>query len=513
MFWAQMPDRLAGTRRSGFAVRHRMATTPPRCSATIAVSIVLRQKGLLMAMRKRWVVAGAATAAFVVAGVAAAGFMDFGVDTQRELADKSRPLFGVDSALRSSSSADLNQAQALAHPTKLVTLARGLKARVVAAGPEDNVGPNSDQMALWPSSHPTHLIAVNEEGSGEPGLQKIDLRTGKATTIATGIEDNDPVRATPWGTIIFGEEAGDGAMYEIIDPLSVEGATIDRTTGTSSSPNIRRIDALGFNAFEGLAVLPNGVTYYGNELAASNGAAGGAYYKFVPTHPWTGGPPITSLDQSPYASGTVYALRVGQGSNFGQGFEYGIGSWQPLAGTSGVVLTPLAAAAKATGFYRPEDIDIDTRTLAGGNVRFCGNNTGRDSARYFGETICITDGTLAASASGSTTPEVTLLVQGSPEFNMPDNIAYQPHRGNWIIHEDGSTGAGFDNKNNDLWSCLDDGRDDNTTSDGCIRIASLNDFDAEWTGGLFDPSGKHFYVSIQHNSSGYGTILDITGWR
>jgi len=49
-------------------------------------------------------------------------------------------------------------------------------------------------------------------------------------------------------------------MHEIIDPLSVEGARIDRTTGTSSSPKIRRIDALGFNAFEGLAVLPNGVT-------------------------------------------------------------------------------------------------------------------------------------------------------------------------------------------------------------------------------------------------------------
>jgi hypothetical protein len=44
---------------------------------------------------------------------------------------------------------------------------------------------------------------------------------------------------------------------------------------------------------------------------------------------------------------------------------------------------------------------------------------------------------------------------------MPDNIAYQASRGNWIIHEDGSTGAGFNN----------------------------------------------------NNSSGYGTILDITGWR
>jgi secreted PhoX family phosphatase len=456
-----------------------------------------------------------AGAALVVAGVAlAADMMDFGMDTQKELAHKARPLFGVESALPASSTTDLNQAQALADPTKLVTLANGLQASVVAAGPDDNVGPNSDQMVLWPPSNPTHLIAVNEEGTTEPGLQKINLQTGKATTIATGIEDNDPVRATPWGTVIFGEEAGDGAMYEIIDPLSVEGATIDRTTGTvTGTDKIRRLDALGFNAFEGLAVLPNGVTYYGNELSASNGAPGGAYYKFVPTHPWAGGAPITSLDQSPYASGTVYALRVGQGSNYGQGFQYGTGSWRPLPGATGALLRPLAAAAKATGYYRPEDIDVDTKALAAGNVRFCGNNTGRDSARYFGETICFTDGTLAASASGSTTPEVQLFRQGSPEFNMPDNVAYQPGRGNWILHEDGSTGAGFNNKNNDLWDCLDDGQDDDTMTDGCIRIGTLNDFDAEWTGGFFDPSGNDFYVSIQHNSSGFGTILDITGWR
>jgi len=465
-------------------------------------------------MRKhKWSLAVGAAAALVVAGVAAAAMMDFGLQTQNELADNAKPLFGVQSALSSSSSTDLNTAQALADPTKLVTLAKGLKATAVAAGPSDNVGPNSDQMVLWPPSNPTYLIAVNEEGTDSPGLQKINLQTGQATTIATGINDNDPVRATPWGTIIFGEEAGDGAMYEIIDPLSVEGATIDRTTGASSSPNIRRLDAMGFNAFEGLAVLPNGVTYYGNELSANAGAAGGAYYKFVPTHPWTGGAPITSLDDSPYASGSVYALRVGTSGNNGQGFQYGTGSWRPLAGTTGASLAPLAAGAKATGYYRPEDIDLDQAAIAAGNVRFCGNDTGRDSARYFGETICFTDGTVAASASGATTPEVQLFVQGTPEFNMPDNIAYQPGRGNWIVHEDGSTGAGFGNRNNDLWSCLDDGKDENTMSDGCIRVGTLNDFDAEWTGGFFDPSGQHFYVSVQHNSSGYGTILDITGWR
>jgi hypothetical protein len=302
-------------------------------------------------------------------------------------------------------------------------------------------------------------------------------------------------------------------MYELIDPLTVEGATINRTTGVASTPKIPRVNALGFNAFEGLAILPDGVTYYGNELSANAGAPAGAYYKFVPSTPWGGGAPITSLHQSPYSSGSIFALRVGTSGNNGQGFSYGRGSWQAIAGNS-VALRPLAVAVKATGYYRPEDIDVDTSALAAGDVRFCGNNTGRDSSRYFGETICITDGTVAASASGATVPEVTLLVQGSEEINMPDNIAYQASRGNWIIHEDGSTnGAQGGTRNNDLWDCLDDQSDDDSLSDGCVRIGSLNDLDAEWTGGFFDSTGKHFYVSIQHNSSGFGTILDITGWK
>ena len=464
-------------------------------------------------MRKqRWWVAGGVVVALVIVGVGAASVsgVDFGLKTQQTLADRSAELFGVQKPLAASSTTDLSQAQALADPKALVTVAKGLSVKVVTAG---KAAPNLDQMVLWPPSSPTHIITINEESPTEAGLQKINLKTGVVTTIVSGTNSGDPVRVTPWGTILFGEENGDvGGMYELIDPLSVENATLDNTTGISSSPNIRRVGALGLNAFEGLAILPNGVTYYGNELSANAGAAGGAYYKFVPTTPWAGGAAITSLDQSPYASGSVFALQVGTSGNNGQGFQYGKGTWQPIAG-NGVALRPLAVAVKATGYYRPEDIDIDTKSLAAGNVRFCGNNTGRDSARYFGETVCITDGTVAASASGATVPEVTLLVQGSQELNMPDNIAYQARTGNWILHEDGSTvGAQGGDRNNDLWSCLDDGQDDDTLSDGCVRVGTLNDLDAEWTGGFFDSTGKNFYVSVQHNSSGFGTILDITGW-
>jgi hypothetical protein len=195
-----------------------------------------------MRKTKLWVAIGAAVVLVTAGVVAAAVSVDFGAQTQQQLEQRAEQLFGVNNPLDASSTADLNQAQALANPAGLVTLAKSLKANVVSAG---NAAPNLDQAVLWPPSAPTHLISINEEGAAQPSLQKIDLKTGVATTIVSGTEDGDPVRVTPWGTILFGEEAGDtGAMYELIDPLSVEGATINRTTGASSTPKIRKVGAL-----------------------------------------------------------------------------------------------------------------------------------------------------------------------------------------------------------------------------------------------------------------------------
>src|SRR4029453_9582145 len=145
--------------------------------------------------------------------------------------------------------------------------------------------------------------------------------------------------------------------------------------------------------------------------------------------------------------------------------------------------------------------------LSQGLVRFCGNNTGNEiDDNNWGETLCMTDGTLAnAMIANATVPEVQYLVIGTADFAMMDNLAYQPVRGNWIIHEDGDgPEAG---RKNDLWACLEDGDDDGSLSDGCVKIGTLNDLNAEWTGGIFDRWGNHFYVSVQHNVTGHGVIL------
>jgi Alkaline phosphatase PhoX len=380
--------------------------------------------------------------------------------------------------------------------------------------------PNLDMMSLWPSdTNPEWIIDCNEEGTDAYGLVRISIADGHSETIVkSGLNRCDPTRRTAWGTIIFGEENGtSGRLFELINPTGTTNATIDPVTSASSSPNIVLRPAVGNLAFEGIALYPNGMMYYGDENRPAAGKPGGAYYKFVPSTPWTGSSPITSLAASPLASGKIYGLRVGiQGKgDYGQATQTGMGAWVEVEGSN---LRAAAVSSNLTGYYRPEDFDIDPVALASGMVRWCGNNTGNESpavpdpvidGHTYGETVCVTDGTLAGAAAGTSVPEVQFLVIGNPYLAMMDNIAYQPGRGNWILHEDGEFRTG----NNDLWSCADDGADDDLLSDGCIRVATLNDSTAEWTGGIFTADGKHFYVSVQHNVTGKGVILDITGWK
>src|SRR6185369_5465081 len=130
----------------------------------------------------------------------------------------------------------------------------------------------------------------------------------------------DPVRRTPWGTIIVGEEAGaTGGFYELIDPANITTAinVTNRTLGTNTDPlHLAKRQAVGSLSFESFAIRPDGTMLYGDELAPSGGTAGGAIYKFVPQIPFQGSGPIAVPSQSPLVSGSVFGLRVAaQGSS------------------------------------------------------------------------------------------------------------------------------------------------------------------------------------------------------
>ena len=448
------------------------------------------------------------------------GSFDFGTFVEALLRSFAFAQFGVLAPIDASSQDSITAAQALADPTALAKLAPGLRARVVTNSA--SAGLNIDQIGLWPNdAKPTHLIFCNEQGTTDPGLQRVRLSDGAVETIVTGTTECDPVRVTPWGTVLFGEEAGGGPnggrMYELIHPLETTGVALDRSTGAFSggvgAENLAVRPSLGRLSFEGLAVYASGLVYFADENRPGTGTPGGAYFKFVPDHPLAGGAPIAQLADSPLVSGAIYGLRLGKRSgntDYGQGTELGLGTWIPIPPASDPDLRAQAAALKLTGYYRPEDFDVDRAAEADGSVRFCAANTGNEGNDHlWGNAICVTDGALADALANTATPDVSLLVSGTPQLAMMDNVAYQPKRGNWILHEDGDQLQG----NNDLWDCLDDGADADELSDGCVRIATLRDLNAEWTGGVFDASGRRFFVSVQHNVSGRGVILEITGWR
>jgi hypothetical protein len=464
--------------------------------------------------------------------------LDFGQKVEALARFQSLELFGTFGTLAESSTKSLSAAEAEATPAGLLTVAPGLRVKVVSAAA--NLAPNIDQMFLWPNAnHPTHIIACNEQGSGQVGVQRIELKSGKAENIiASGLSGCDPARITPWGTVVVGEEAGtNGRVFEILDPLHTTNVAVPSTgfSATSDPAHVVGRPALGQFSFEGIGILPNGLVYLTDENRPGSGGIGnpgGALIKFIPTQLWSGGSAgISSLDQSPWVDGSLFGFRVGRNSgntDVGQGNEYGRGVWVPITGTAPINLRAAASALKLTAYYRPEDMSVDHEALEEGEVRVCGTNTGQEvpdtdpnGDNHWGEIYCVTDGTLVEASTISITggintasiPEYHTLILGTPDFAMPDNLDIQPRRGNFVMTEDGEGAIYPTPHNNDLWDCLDDGDDADTLSDGCVRVMSLNDLTAEPTGGFFDGSGTHFYVSIQHNITGHGVILDVYGWR
>jgi hypothetical protein len=474
--------------------------------------------------------------------------VDFGAFVQDQLAAHSEELFGFTHPLAQSS---LGPYTGLDN-TQAIEVADGLTVTLVSS----STASAADQIAFWPNSdHPTHVFVCDEETS-TPAVQRVDLSgppNSNATTIVTGLSSCDPVRRTAWGTILIGEEAGaTGGLYELIDPAHVNNVinVSNRDAGTTSDPmHLVKRKAVGSVSFESLAVEEDGTFIYGDELAPSGGNAGGGIYKFVPAIPFDGSGPITVPAQSPLASGTVYGLRVAasKSSNWGQGAETGAGAWVAvnLQGANivdvnqNIILRNAQLLQKFTGYYRPEDMDIDPIAAEKGLLRACWANTGRKShtdssvvedSAVESEIMCLTENppsTNDPTPATGTIPTVERFVPGSEERAMYDNVAFQPHTGNLVILEDGSVNSVKSTnplvtelRGNDLWICLPDGKDDDAQTDGCVRFASIRDTSAEPTGFIFFGSGEEALVNIQHRSvndqlgaGNHGALVKISGFK
>lgn len=455
---------------------------------------------------------------------------DWGLYVQQQMLEYARHLFGV-GALRRSALGPFTEP----NHVEALKVAEGLEVTLVSTA----VASNPDMIAMWPNDRrPTHLFICNEEGDQDPSVQRIDLSKppgSNATTILVGMSSCDPIRRTPWGTIVAGEEEDDGGLYEIFRPTTLTSPVVvtNRDAGTTSDPTrVAKRKAVGSLAFEGVVILDDGTMYYGDELRPGDepeSRLGGAIYKFVPVNPWIDGPAISNLSQSPLVGGALYGLQVGA-SDWGQGTEIGKGKWvpiQPLPYTDSDGNVDLRKAQNElyfTGYYRPEDMELDPIAWRRGDVRFCWANTGRmsngggsgvESRAIYGEVMCLEE---LPTRTGGPTPQVTRFVQGDPQANHFDNLAFQPVTGNLVILEDGGTSVVRQDgttelRGNDIWMCLPDGRDQNLQTDGCIRIASLADTVSEPSGLIFTANGQTAFVSLQHRSGDVGAIVKLSGFN
>lgn len=417
-----------------------------------------------------------------------------------------------------------------------LSLAGGLRATYLTR----EIANDADQMVFWPheSSSPTHLLFCIEsdreelaDGRLQPGVQVMDLGTREIHTLVRGTVGCDGIRTTPWGTVLATEEFADdnGGLYEILfDPNDRETysivergengqpALIVDGSGDDATQRVTKRVGTPSMAWEGLLVLPSGVVIGGDEERPGSIAAdadGGAIFKFVPSTLRTGEVPITSLAESPLVSGSVWALQVSCVNNqqqFGQGCEIGAGAWIEVGAATA---RPDSDARGGTGYYRPEDLELDPH-FAGPGIRFCFANTGNAGASNYGEVLCAVDSAPNAASPSERSVVINRLIEGDRELNQPDNFAFHPTIPglSYVIE---------DNAHGDVWACLPDGADRDLKSDGCVRMLSLRDRAAEPTGFIFAPDGRQAYLSIQHSrdgnmplSDGYATddVLLLTGF-
>ena len=291
------------------------------------------------------------------------------------------------------------------------------------------------------------LYQTHEVGSNG-AVTVTDLRDGGTRLVTQSPDYNrlDGIAWTQWGTVIFAEETGGGLVYEV-DPAS--GAVTPRP-------------AVGLRSHEGLRFDAHGNLYGISERA------NGAIFKFVPDR------------RGDLSSGQLYALKVADASRTGAAV------WVPLDRAQSQINSDNAAtAAGASGWNRPEDVEIGTSS---------GNNQGGNNVLY----VAVTSENLVLKIDLSGDEAfVTNYVHDVPGFNFPDNLALDA-QGNLFITEDGDPPPG-----NDIWVAR-------AGQGGAIeRFASLADCAAEPTGLYFDNGAHILYVHVQHAGGPLSNDLTI----
>lgn len=358
----------------------------------------------------------------------------------------------------------------------------------------------------------THEVGANGQLS-VTDLETLARSGGVATSQTRVIAERidwerlDGIVWTPWGTILAAEEtnraavrdpqvpqAEAGLVYEFFldlnDPSKLDPSRERIVPGDGTNDvvrdGIRARPAIGSRSHEGLRFDAEGNLY---GIAESSPPTGGYIYKFVPDR------------KGDLSTGQLYALRIVRpdGDRTGQAI------WVALDRASVQVNSDKDATAKqATGYGRPEDVEIATSTgrydpsimfvAITSEHRVLGIDLDPSRSRGRGHDEGDDDDRRRRNRNGGTAyvfDYVRADMNAPADFASPDNLALDKG-GNLYIAEDPSTPPGAD-----LWVAVP-GRSSRSAARETVRFASLSDCAAEPSGIYFDVSKSILYVTVQH---------------
>lgn len=324
-----------------------------------------------------------------------------------------------------------------------------------------------------------YLYRTHEVGSNG-AVSVTDLWTGETRILAQRANWGrlDGIAWSPWGTLLIAEERTGGLVYEL------DGITGDATARP----------AIGRKSHEGMRFDPQGNLY---SISESNP---GYIFKFVPDV------------HGDLSSGQSYALKIVNAT----GDRVGEAEWIPLDRDQVEANADVAAAAVgATGYNRPEDVEIATATgsnRGGSNVLYVAvtGPVGPNDNRILGIDLRESKGG-NAHQTAFVFDYVKIGLNAPSDFEMPDNLALDKN-GNLYICEDPAT-APSTGRGDDIWVAVaPSGGSSHGPAASVVRFASLTDCNAEPTGIYFDRSGSTLYVHAQHRGgNGQDKAVAISG--
>jgi hypothetical protein len=321
-------------------------------------------------------------------------------------------------------------------------------------------------------------------------LSRIDLWTGQSELVVEreDWESFDGLVWTPWGTVLMAEEQIVQVYPDPAYPDIVRGLVYEYFPATGT---VVARPAIGARSHEGLRFDAEGNLYgisesRGIQQAGQSGQSG-AIFKFVPDR------------RGDLSSGTLYALKVMNSSS-----RTGDAEWVELDLDPKTFDSDAAAqAVGATGWDRPEDVEIGTST---------GNSRGGNGIMY----VAVTESSNLSSNSG-----LVLKIELNGDRAVVSN--YVLPGVNVATESGGDAGTGFDDPDNlalapngDLYIAEDDSPSDIWVARGRGAAASevqlftrLLDCGAETTGIYFSRNGQTLWVNSQHAALNGGDDLTL----